>query len=154
MVVHQQKIVPVIDYSVRGLCFKPYPGHKRGCPNYGKVGCPPIAPLWDKHCDLSLATWVFWKRFNLAEHRKRMKLKHPNWTTRQCKCCLYWQKGARKPLIEHIEKWKTPGFFTTIRPEAMGINVTETMKQIGVTLEWGPSPITWLHQVAMGGWLL
>jgi len=152
-VVHQQKIVPVIDYSVRDLCIRPYHNHKKGCPRYGnKPTCPPCAALWDETCDIGLATWLFWTQFDLAEHRTRMEQKHPNWSMRQLVCCLYWQNGARKSLKEHIEKWDFPGFFQTIRPEAMGINVTETMRQIGIELEWQPER-KWTYQVAMGGWL-
>jgi len=153
MKVHQQKIVPVIDYTVRGLCQRPYPNHRKGCPNYGKkLTCPPQVALWGEICDLGLATWLFFTKFNLAEHRARMKQKHPNWTRRQLDCCLYWQQGAKKPLKEHLKLWAMPGSFTTICPEAMGINVTETMKQIGIILEWPPE--TWTYQVAMGGWLI
>ncbi len=149
--VHQQRVVPVIDISVRDLCKRPYPGHPKGCPNYGKKPtCPPAAPLWEETC--KGATWLFWKRFNLAEHRERLRKIHPNWSMRQLNCCLYWQKGARKPLEQHIERWNFSGFFKTMCPEAMGINVSETMKQVGVILEWPPKE--WTYQVAMGGWLI
>ena len=153
MEIIQQRIVPVINPLVRELCVRPYANHPKGCPNYGKkASCPPTTPLWDDLCDISLVTRVFWKRFNLAEQRERMKKSHPTWSKRQCECCLYWQQGARKPLKEYIAKWRTPGFFTTMCPEAMGINVTETMRQIGIELEW--PPVTWTYQVAMGGWLI
>lgn len=153
-IVSIKKIVPVmLEMPAGELCQRPYHGHPHGCPNHGRAGCPPLAPLWIEHCDIGLATWVFWKRFNLAEQRERMLKLHPDWKKhpRKQECCRYWQKGARKPLKEVLGKWAMPGFFTTICPEAMGINVTETMKQIGVILEWPPD--TWSYQVAMGGWI-
>ena len=159
--IYQQKIVPVmLDIPAEDLCQRRYGlnpetgrySHPKGCPNYGKKPtCPPFAPLWNETCDM--ATWVIWKRFNLAEQRERMKILQPTWAEqpRRLECCLYWQKGARKPLKDFIKKWNMLGFFTTMVPEAMGINVTETMRQIGVILEWPPE--TWTYQVAMGGWL-
>lgn len=149
--VNQRKIFPVIDYSVRVLCKKPYYNHPKGCPNYNnRSTCPPHALLWDDVCDTGLATWLFFTRFNLAEHRERMRAKHPNWSIKQLICCLYWQSAARKPLREFLKK-SMPGFFVTMCPEAMGINVTETMRQIGIELEWPPQ--NWTYQVALGGWL-
>lgn len=151
--VEQIKLVPIIDVSVRELCQRPYPGHPKGCPNYGKrPECPPQARLWREICNLGLATWVYFTRFDLAQHRERMQLKHPDWTIRQLDCCLYWQNTARKPLKSYLAIPNLPGFFQTMCPEAMGINVTETMRQIGVELEWPPEH--WTYQVAMGGWLL
>lgn len=147
------RIIPVIDKEVRNLCFKAYPNHPKGCPNFNKrTNCPPKAPLWEDICDLGLATWLMWTKFDLGSHRERMKTKHPNWSRRQLDCCLYWQNTARKPLKNFIKtKWLMPGFFKTTCPEAMGINVTETMGQIGIKLEWPPEK--WTYQVAMGGWL-
>jgi hypothetical protein len=31
------QVNPVIDYSVRGLCVKPYYNHPKGCPNFIKL---------------------------------------------------------------------------------------------------------------------
>lgn len=156
MKVSQAKITPVIDVSVRQLCRKPYPNHRNGCPNYGcRPACPPEAKLWVDVCDLGTATWLFWTRFDLAAHRERMLAKHPKWSIRRLICCLYWQGTARKPLLDYLKTdlKRRPGFFATICPEAMGINVTETMKQVDVILEWQPER-KWTYQVAMGGWLL
>jgi len=44
-----KKVIPVIDYSVRGLCAKSYPNHPKGCPNFNKrKECPPKAKLIDQ----------------------------------------------------------------------------------------------------------
>lgn len=150
----QIKVIPVIDAAVRQLCCKPYPNHPKGCPNHGcRPTCPPEARLWfDVVCRVDFATWLFWTRFDIAAHRERMKLKHPQWSRRQLDCCLYWQNTARKPLRDYFKVyWQMPNFFWTMCPEAMGVNVTQTMHEIGVELEWPPEK--WAYQIAMGGWL-
>ncbi len=147
-------VIPVIDISVRGLCRRPYPNHPRGCPNYGKrPACPPAAPLlWD-YFDRHRPTYVVWNRFPIGEHAQRMWRRHPDWTERQAYCCLYWQPRARKQLAHAIafcRKGNRPaGLVATVCPEAMGVNVTETMLQCGITLEWPPRQ--WAYQVALMG---
>ncbi len=85
-----------------------------------------------------------------------MREKHSKWSRRQLDCCLYWQGTLRKELRVEIEN------FCTVRtnfmgvplkvlycPEANGMNVTETLKGVGVTLEWPPEKI--VHKVALVG---
>ena len=149
-----QQTIPVIDKKVRTLCVKPYPLHPKGCPNYNKKeGCPPKAPLWNELCDIKLATWIVWSRFDLGSHRERMRTKHPKWSRRQLDCCLYWQNTARKPIKDFLRsEWLMPGLYKTICPEALGVDVTETMKNKGIILEW--PPVKWVYQVALMGWLI
>lgn len=142
----------VVDPSVRDLCRKPYPGHPRGCPNYGKRGnCPPQALLLNEVVDLSKTIWVVWVEFNLEWQRNRMRWKHPKWSIRQAECCLYWQAGVRAELCREIIREqialaratgiKASKLIGIEVPEAMGVNVTETMKSIGVELQWPPDKI-------------
>jgi hypothetical protein len=81
-----------------------------------------------------------------------MKHKHPGWSDRQVECCLYWQGTVRKFLREKAQKFlhsyaqANPKFVDrgiryTEGPEAMGVNVTATMHNIGVELEWPPKII-------------
>lgn len=152
-IVHIKKAPPVIDEGVRFLCLRPYPNHPKGCPNFNKKDtCPPKIKLWQEICDTRLATWIYYTRFDLKSHVERMKSKHPDWSDRQLNCCLYWQNSARKPLKEYIKENRIPGQLITMCPEAMGINVTATMKNIGIILEW--PPVNWTYQVAMAGWKL
>lgn len=140
-------VKPVLDLSVRELCKRPYTNHPKGCPNYGKKkGCPPQALLLNEVLDLAEPVWAVWVKFDLAAHRERMRGKHPNWSRRQLDCLLYWQGTVLKELRHKVCN------FCTMRllykqsknldayycPEAMGVNVTETMRQIGVELEWPP----------------
>jgi hypothetical protein len=81
-----------------------------------------------------------------------MKRKHPNWTDRQLYCCLYWQGTARKNLKNEITKFKKSfsNHIVTTCPEAMGVNITEVMKDnADIELEWPPISIS--YQVAIAG---
>ena len=150
-----QQVNPVINYSVRGLCTKSYYNHKKGCPNFNKKdGCPPQAMFFDKYYDLSNPVYVIWNKFDLGAHVEKLRSKYPDWSEHQLSCCLYWQPKARGVLKENIKEFlrEVPGQKMTSCPEAMGVNITETMKSIGIELEWPPKKFT--YQVAMAGTLL
>lgn len=140
-------VKPVINMMVRLLCAKPYPGHRKGCPNFNnKNGCPPTVPMIDHVLDLSEPVWAVWVNFDLAEHRAKMLKLHPEWSRRKLDCCLYWQGTVRKELKHQIANFCTERLLfnqstkldVLYRPEAYGVNVTKTMKNIGVILEWPP----------------
>lgn len=145
----------VIDSSVRGLCQKPYPNHPKGCPNFDKRPfCPPRCPFFEDVFDMSKDFWVVWTPFNFAAHILRMRKKHPEWSQRQLECCLYWQGTANKGLREAVSDIEyylegTGNWRTTYCPEAMGMNVTATMKNLGVDLEWPPQEV--VRKVAIIG---
>jgi predicted metal-binding protein len=147
------RVNPVINHSVRALCVRPYPGHKKGCPNAGKKeGCPPSAPLFDRHYDLDRPIYAVVNEFDLARHVARMKAKHPKWSLRQLVCCLYWQRGARKKLKVKIQEslLRLPREYeANACPEAMGVNITATLADIGIVLEW--PPVQTVRQVALLG---
>jgi predicted metal-binding protein len=143
---------PVYDPKVRGLCALPYEGHAKGCPNWKKhERCPPAAPLLVDCFNLAKPTWAIWYDFAFGEHVERMRVKHPDWSERQLRCCLYWQGTARKMLEVEIRKfWALQPTAMVVRcPEAMGLSVTATMAQVGVALEWPPATRT-VH-VALAG---
>ena len=138
-------VKPAIDLSVRSICVKPYHNHPKGCPNHGKRDtCPPKCGRFPYVYDTRQDIWALWAEFDIGAHVERMRKRHPLWTYRQLSCCLYWQGTVRKFLRESIAKWvgenKTeyPGLAVTTCPEAMGVNVTATMKNIGTVLEWPP----------------
>jgi len=146
----------VIDYDVRMLCATPYPNHPKGCPNLGvKAGCPPQAKFFDKVYDVDKGIWIAWIGFDFASYCRKMRRKHPDWSQQQVECCLYWEGKADKMLRDEVgdlaynlsgtgEAWQV-----TFCPEAMGVNVTETMKLVGVELEWPPKKI--VRKVAIFG---
>ena len=144
------QVVPVVDHSVRGLCVRPYPGHKKGCPNFGKRGsCPPSARFVEDVIDLSKPVFAVYNVFDLGAHVAKMKLKHPGWSVRQLRNCLYWQGGARKRLRELVRESVRDDTVVLFCPEACGVDVTETMRNAGVVLEWPPVNLT--YQVALVG---
>lgn len=147
-----QNVNLIIDCGVRSLCQRPYPGHPKGCPNYGKkTGCPPGSELITELIDLDQPIFAIWNVFDFTEHIKKMRLKHPAWSERQLSCCLYWQRGARKELKKEIQYFMATrlGWIILRNPESNGVNVTATMFQIGERLEWPPK--TKAYQVAIAG---
>lgn len=86
-------------------CQLPYPGHPKGCPNFGQrpKNCSPQAPHVTKLFDFRKPMYLVWSEFDLAAHAARMKAKHPKWTERQCRCALYWQEGSKKQARERSE---------------------------------------------------
>lgn len=144
------QVIPVIDYSVRGLCTKPYPGHKKGCPNFNhKNGCPPGVKKFDEEYDLSKPVYAIVNSFDLAAHVEKMRIDHPKWSHRQLVCCLYWQRRARKQLFEGIKLFMREHRHYAVEPcpEAMGVEITKTLQAAGIYLEWPPKTVA--YQVAL-----
>ena len=157
------EVVPVLlDCPPGSLCSKRYPGHPRGCPNYGKRStCPPQADVMTPYLIASHDWYAIWNVFPFGEHVEKMRAKHPEWTERQLANCLYWQGTARKQLgavIKCFKQQHLPRRFGVREvaavsriPEAHGVNVTATMKTLGVELEWPPKTVT--YQVAIAAML-
>jgi predicted metal-binding protein len=125
-----------VDYASNHILYI-----KKGCPNFNKRrSCPPFAPIFDIYFCMD-EVWAIWNVFDFGAHVDRMRLLHPDWSERQLVCCLYWQSKARKSLELEIDSFKIshPNLHVTRVPEAMGVNVTETMRLIGVELEWPPN---------------
>ena len=147
-------VTPVMNFGVRKLCIKPYPNHRKGCPNYNKRDiCPPKAKhLWDI-LQVDGAVYVIWTTFDFAGHIEKMFYAHPAWSQRQLECCLYWQGTARKNLREEIALFRlnhNENNWTILQcPEACGVDITATMEKLGKELEWPPRKIT--YQVALAG---
>lgn len=153
----------VIDLRTREWCKMPYPDHPNGCPNYNKKDtCPPKAPLINEHFDLNQPHWFAIISYNITEHAAILKEKHPDWSDKQCRCCLYWQNTARKQLREIIKDFlKERNFVSnfseidfgkldyTLIPEAMGVNVFRTCHRIGIHIK--KNPIDFVHKVALIG---
>lgn len=146
------QVVPVVDFRVRRLCFTPYPGHQKGCPNYKKCArCPPKAPLIHHEIDLSREVWAVYNAFDIASHIEKMRAKHPDWSERQLVNCLYWQPGARKQLKAELVKFAKEhrGLVLAATPEAMGVDLTATMAAVGIQLEWPPRKLA--YQIVLAG---
>lgn len=148
-----QRVKLVVTTNPSVLCQLPYYNHSNGCPNYNKKkGCPPRAKPIGHIMDLKKPVYVIWNYFSYGAHRRRMRKKHPDWSPHQVRCCLWWQPKARKQLEEEIKKFSSEVLskFLILRvPEAHGVNITATMKKVGIELEWPPKTKT--YQVALAG---
>jgi predicted metal-binding protein len=135
-------------------CTLPYPGHPRGCPNYGvKRTCPPKidrSPYSDFVRSARFFKLVLVK-VDLNQQSAKMLGKHPDWSDKKSRCLRYWQPGAKKAISDYIERTCQPGDFVLgsgsgakvfhkERPsmEAAGINVFQTLKNNGIKFEVKP----------------
>ncbi|KKN62620.1 hypothetical protein LCGC14_0510310 [marine sediment metagenome] len=133
----------VIDYRAREWCRLPYPDHPKGCPNFDhKLICPPQVCLIEEFVDLDHSLWLVVESFDLQEHVERMKARHSGWSDRQARNVLYWQGSVNKKLRLACESHvKTVGGVWTICPEAMGVNVIQTAKQVGLPIKARPTSL-------------
>ena len=104
--------------------------------------------MWDAEFVAEARFWAIWNVFPFGQHVAKMRRRHPDWSRRQLECCLYWQNTARKQLREtvlHFLDGRT--LHVEMIPEAHGVNVTATMRLLGIKLEWPPK--RWAYQVAL-----
>lgn len=152
----------VMDLRARKWCKLPYLDHPKGCPNYGRrVICPPQAPIWTNVMEGPYI--LIGVKFNLQKWIEKMKGRHPHWSDRQCRCCLYWQGKVRKRLREECEKIQkeNPRLVVSYVPEAMGVHVFETCYKNGIKLQKNPQNIVWKiailgfpkNKKTLDGWL-
>lgn len=130
-----------LDNRVGQWCQLPYPGHPRGCPNYGKRGvCPPFAPAVTDFFNLQKRHWFLITEFPFGQYLEQMRDKHPSWSERRLRCLLYWQGHVRKIQYQQIDKFRSqsPDTVFSLLPEAMGINVILTLIRFGVDIEVKP----------------
>lgn len=140
----------VVDERVRQWCVFPYPDHPKGCPNYNsKACCPSIVPMIDYWYNLDKPHWFAIYKFDLDAHVQAMSKKHPKWSYRQCRCCLYWQNGVRKYLKGMCENeiMFKPELSYTLIPEALGVNVFRTVHRHGIKMRKAAFPI--IYKVAL-----
>lgn len=146
------------------LCQLPYPGHPKGCPNYGRSenwyenrpGCPPNAQRIDERYNLQCDNFFVVCIFDLKSQKDKMKLLHPQWTERQCANLLYWQNGVRKELEKQCECFEIKLFLEgegeyeyKLIPEAMGLNVFKTAEYHGIPIQRNPQNI--VYKIAFMG---
>jgi hypothetical protein len=126
------------DPMARGTwCQFPYPRHPKGCPNFDK-GCTVKRPNFTVIRELY--TWyAVVETFDLKSHAEKKKIDHPGWSERQCRNPLYWQGAVRKRLRKKAESLN--GDIILDIPEACGINVFETMANVGIVLEKKPQTV-------------
>jgi len=130
-----------ITDKTKDWCKLPYPNHPKGCPNYNNSEqCPPKVKMINEYFDLDRPHWFIINKFDILSFSNRMKEKHPNWSDKKSRCCLYWQNSVRKKLKGLCEQMKeiNPEMEYTLIPEAMGVNVIKTAKRIGIPIKVRP----------------
>ena len=136
----------VLDPRARGIwCKLAYPNHPKGCPNYGKKKtCPPHSKPFE---DLVRPPFfLVVRRFDLEAQARRMKERHPEWSDRQCRNLLYWQKKVDKKLREEANMFvesQDDDLVLLEVPEANGVHVFKTCENVGIHLERNPRKIVW-----------
>ena len=142
----------VTSAQVGKWCRLSYPGHKRGCPNYGRPNCPPGAGSIVDVIDTTQPMYLVSAMFNLKYHAELMKIRHSGWSDRQCRNVLYWQQIVRADLRRAVKA--AMGFLgcdvVTYCPEGFGVNVFVTARAAGLKLD--KTRRIWIdHHVALIG---
>lgn len=133
------------DSFARGLnCQIPYHGHPKGCPNYPK--CIKDRPDF-RNIAMNYTWFAVMEVFDLKAHAESAKIKHPQWTERQCRNPRHWQGGVRKRLRE--KALTLNGDILLDIPEACGVEVFETMKLHGIEIEKHPQIVRKIMLVGM-----
>lgn len=152
------KIVSVkklIHYlKVKDWCALPYPGHPKGCPNYGKKEkCPPQSPYVTDIFDLTKKLYFVYSEFDLAAHMEEMKQRHPHWTERQLRNVLYWQNTSKKEARGLAQKAmrSLKADVYTLMGESLGVHLYATCRLSGLKLE-KIKGLKVCHHVALIGW--
>lgn len=139
---------PVIDPARSvALCRQPYPGHPRGCPQWGACSVTPLRHI----LDLERPTWLAVGAYDLAAHAARQRARWPAWSEAQCRNPRHWQGTARATLRRELAAWLAdhPGIIAVWGPESHGLDVTSTCTSVGVELEW--PAVTVARQVVLLG---
>lgn len=115
-----QKIV--LSSQTSDWCRLPYLGHPKGCPNYGRPGCPPVYKPMNEILSFDHPIYMVYSEFDLTAHIARVKARHPKWTNRQLRNVLYWQGTSRKQLKERVMnlliEW-VPQWLQLVEPESI-----------------------------------
>ncbi len=139
----------ITNHDARKWCVLPYPGHPKGCPNFGKKAiCPPQVSYIEDWLEGTGELRFACVPFNLKEHAERMLVRNPHWSERQARCLLYWQPKVNKALISLVSTLvHENGFKITYCPEAMGVDVIKTAQSVGIPIV--APPIDIVHKIAL-----
>ena len=127
-----------IDYTVRDLCRQPYPGHPKGCPHYGKKKeCPPQAPLLEDFID------ILQPHYFIVLKCSRNRRCNSQENTSEDQFRSYWNDTLEEILHEYIHEFQKdhPGTVFTFHPSAVGVDVLETARNVGIPLEENPEKV-------------
>lgn len=124
--------------TVYSLCTQNYYLHKYGCPNFGeKEGCPPNVLHISQQYDLDSINMLL-LRFPFYSYISQKKEIHPDWSMRALCNQRHWQnhlKASLNKYWDNVEE-RYPDYKVIKNPEAQGVNVQETLKQLDIDLLW------------------
>ncbi len=144
----------VFEKEIQEYCKLPYPEHKTGCPNYGRKcnlkgirpdlkdrvlnDCPPGIPLINKIFDFSKEMYLVYLEFKIGENAERLFQNGNHKKPEHCYNLRYWQETARKQLRQQAEIFldSYPNTIVDLTPEAHGVNLSFTMKNLGIVIPW------------------
>ena len=144
----------VSDEEIQKYCKLAYPGHKDGCLNYGKKNrlngirsdlksriindCPPGIPLINEIFEFSKSLYIIYTEFELGKNAERLFQNGNHKKPEHCYNMRFWQETARKELRQQTEKFldSEPNTIVDLTPEAHGVNLYHTMKNLGITIPW------------------
>jgi hypothetical protein len=148
------------DPKVRALCTCPYEDHPKGCPLLGKKSyCPPLASLFNKKYQEGVYIMAY--GMDLSQFLSQRSMVHPDWTPRACLNLRHWQGAMWADLLKKstaIQKkeGQLKGFELITNPEAMGVNLFETVDGVGLKLNRNPLglalkgiPEVWVYKIAL-----
>jgi len=143
----------VVNYEARQWCRLPYPAHVKGCPNFGRsADCPPKAPLVEKWLDLTRPHWIVVAEFDLEAQAARMLAEHHDWSGKMCRNSRYWQSTVVAELrmaVIHFRMSQNKDLVWSLKPEAMGVDVFETLGKLGIPIQRNPQKL--VFKVALVG---
>ncbi|MBU7045018.1 MAG: hypothetical protein HXS54_01165 [Theionarchaea archaeon] len=139
-----------LNPETRSWCKIPYPGYPGGWPNFGKKPeCPPQAPLLKQFLDLEKPHFLAIHCFDLGAFSERMLKDHPGFSEKQARNPRFWQKHVYSMLKLEIGSKLQGDQIYTLVPEAMGVNVFDTLKDWEIPIMQNPDQI--VFKVAVVG---
>jgi hypothetical protein len=149
MDVYALKDIVLDDRARNGTwCAMPYPGHRKGCPNFPYC---PVQRVSFRDFGDRYVWYAVVKLFNLKAHAEMMKTKHPDWSERQCRNPLYWQGSVRAELLRLTKTFAAQfeGSLILDIPEAYGIDMFATMPKVGIILKKNPDMVRKIMMVGV-----
>ena len=136
----------VFDKRATGYwCKLPYSGHPKGCVNFNKrVGCPPNSKFFGDL--ISAPFFLVAQEFDLSEQVEILNKKESNLEDKRAFCLDYYRGSFSKKIKEEAEAFlesRNQDLFLLERPEANGVDIFNTCKNVGILLERDPKRKFW-----------
>ncbi len=135
--------------SPRSMCIRPYKGHPKGCPNFGKLPtCPPNIPCnYHEMFDIS-EVYAIATVFNKEAYFAQRRANRPDLPEGQITNLRNWQPITLKDNDNAVAEFfrnhqELREFVATRLLECMSVNVVKTMEEQGINLEFPTKEIAY-----------